>query len=281
MSQEMFITRKPNNSLLDKHIAYYYFHSSLDNQLQKEFIFYPGYKNALTIYNHSKVIFGVNYSSVKPDTESDYIFIYSGMQKYPRIAQMTSPYDKIGIIFKELGINHFIKEPLSIISPHPIDKSFNYFGNDLVNTCNAIYKEEDIDVKVNLLNLFFESKFCDFPEQVVKHCVDFIIHSLEKPTVESLTTRFHTPKKTLLRLFQKHLDCSVKDFIDIVQFRKSLDSYLLQNRRPLTDVALENGYYDQPQFINHFKKLALTNPKKFFNDIEKVNNTDIFWTFRK
>ena len=52
--QEEFITQKPKNPFLHKTIAYYYFHISKIDSFHKKFIYYPNYKNALTIYKNSR-----------------------------------------------------------------------------------------------------------------------------------------------------------------------------------------------------------------------------------
>lgn len=280
MKQEKFITRKPNNKFLHNYISYYYFHYSFDHSLNKRFIYYPGYKNALTIYKNSRVEYGNGYSKVEPDDRTNFIFIYSGMQRQLRTAYISAPFNKIGIVFQELGVNHFVNQPLSYISNHTIEKSFNYFGDHMINCCDAVYSEKEIDKKVNLLDSFFKEKFFDFHEEMVKQCVKIIIDSSKKITVKDLSNHLKVSRKTLLRLFNKHLCCSVKEYIDIVQFRKAINDYLIEKKRDsLTQLALENDYYDQPQFIKHFKKLTGSNPRTFFKNIEHIGHEDTFWTF--
>ena len=280
MKQENFITHKPKNSFLRDYIAYYYFHSCTTDSIQKKFIYYPGYKNALTIYRNATVEFGLNYSSVEPDKETDVIFLYSGVQKHFRTAYILSPFDKIGIVFRELGINHFIDGQLANLSNHPIDKSFDHFGEDITTTFKAIYAKETIDEKIKLLDQIFDHKFRGFREELLKESVDLIIHSSNKLQVKELSAKLNVSRRTLLRLFKKHLCCSVKDYIDIVQFRKSLDDYLLKNKvDSLTSLAHRNDYYDQSQFIHHFKKMAGVNPNDFFGNIDHIGQEDTYWTF--
>ncbi len=280
MKGEKFITQKPINPFLHKFISYYYFHFSEEKNLQKRFIYYPGYKCALTIYNHSSVKYGPNYSRVIPNKKSPFVFLYSGVQTQIRTAFILAPFDKIGIVFNALGINHFIEPSLDKISGRPIDMSFNHFGEDLINVCKSIYAEKSVEGKIQLLDLFFEKKYCDFKEERLKKCVQFILNSAHKPSVTELSQSFNLSRKTLLRWFNRHLCCSVKDYIDIVQFRKSLNQYLLEsNQDSLTALALDNDYYDQAQFINHFKKLSGVNPKRFFKEVMHLGKEDTFWTF--
>lgn len=280
MQPETFVTKRPGSQFLQQYISYYYFHECSDSAVQKKFIYYPGYKNALTIYKNSGVEFGENYSSVYPDKETDFIFLYSGVQKKLRKAFISAPFYKIGVVFKELGINHFLHLPLSVVSNDPVHKSFDYFGEELTAQCKSIYAQKSASEKVDLLDAFFFSRFRDFPEPVLKECVKTIINADRKLSVTHLSESLNVHRKTLLRLFKKHLNCSIKDYVDIVQFRKSLNAWLLeQKQESLTHIAIENDYYDQSQFINHFKKLTGTNPKTFFRDIRRMGIEDTFWTF--
>lgn len=281
MRYEEFITIKPNNPLLQQYISYYYFHSSENNAVKNKYTYYPNTKSALTIYKNSKITFSFNQSKTEPDTETEFCFSYSGIQKYFRTAEIIAPFDKIGIVFNQLGINHFMKEPLSDILNNSVNMSFNYFGNDLIKSCKSIYHEKEIDKKVNLLDEFFESKLHDFQNKNFKDCVNLIISSNKKMTIEELAEKLNINKRTLLRLFKKHLYCTTKEFLNIIQFRKSLNYYLLVNKNlSFTDLALESQYYDQSQFINHFKKLSGENPKTFFKNIKHLGKEDIFWTFQ-
>ncbi len=279
--KEKFITQKPSNYFLQKYISYYYFHNSSNHEFHKKFIYYPNFKNALTIYKNSSVEFSDNHSISKPNCKTDFSFIYSGVQNQFRTAEIISPFDKIGIVFQELGINHFIEVPLSTISNHPIQMSFNYFGNNFIQLCQAVYNEEDLENKIKLLDNYFINHFIDFQEKTLKNCINLILNSKHKITVHELSKKCGVNRKSLLRLFKKHLCCTTKDYIDIVQFRGALNDYLQDNKRlSFTEIALENEYYDQAQFINHIKKLTGINPKKFFKNIKHLGNEDTFWAFK-
>lgn len=282
MNHEVFVTQRPKSKFLQQYISHYYFHQAPIDSLRKEFIYYPTHKNALTIYKGSKVEFGEGYSSVEPDPHQDFAFIYSGMQRQLRTALIKPPFDKIGIVFQALGINHFIESPLADFSSDPIQKSFDRFGMYMIPSCKLIYDEKNINVKVDLLDSYFEGSYRGFHEPIVRDCSGMIIDSQEKVTVNDLCEQLGVHRKTLLRLFNKHLCCSIKDYIDIVQFRKSLDHFLSEEQQAsLTEIALKSDYYDQSQFINHFKKLTGVNPKHFFKNVECIGNENrLFWTFK-
>lgn len=279
--EEVFTTSKPNDPFLHKTISYYYFHSASSDSYPKKFVYYPNFKNALTVYKNSRIEYGHNHSKSTPDKKHRFSFLYSGVQKQSRTSEIETPFDKIGIVFQELGINHFIEIPLCEVNKHPIEMSFDYFGDEFNELFESVYKQETTEAKVALLDKFFLSKYIDFQEFALIDCIKTILNSDQKMKVQELSIACQIHRKTLLRLFKKHLCCSPKEYLDIVQFRRALNDYLLLNQNvSLTEAALDNQYYDQAQFIKHFKKRTGNNPKKFFLHLQHLGEEDTFWTFQ-
>ncbi|MBC8644995.1 helix-turn-helix transcriptional regulator [Flavobacterium lindanitolerans] len=81
--------------------------------------------------------------------------------------------------------------------------------------------------------------------------------------VAALSEKLKTNRKTLLRLFQKHLLCSVEEYKKMVRFRQAINFSQEQNgANTLTEVALFSQYYDQADFIRQFKSITKESPKK-------------------
>lgn len=76
-SKGYFITVKPNDALVAKHIDCYYFHMSNDPDFHSKFFFYPNYKHALTVYEGSNVSFTEESSFVVPAAEKSVVALYS------------------------------------------------------------------------------------------------------------------------------------------------------------------------------------------------------------
>ncbi len=241
-------------------------------------MFYPHYRNALTIYNNSEISFTDKGSTVLPKADKDFEIIYTGIHLQSRTGKILAPFDKIGVVFQALGINHFIDEPLSKIMPKSPKSDFNYFGNTFHEHLDNVYNTSDLDEKVTLLDAFFESQCHPFEEQRLLHAVTFMFK--EEMSIFKISEALKISRKTLLRLFQKHLNCSPKDFSNLVKFRKAIEIY--QESKPsLTDLAYLNDYYDQSDFIKHFKKVTGFNPKKFFCNLSHLGTEDTFWTLLK
>lgn len=272
---ETYISVKPNNKDLQNYIAYYYFNVSDVKNYCKEFIFYPHYRNAITVYKNSKISFNENVSQVVPNKNVDFEIIYTGIHLESRIGKIEAPYNKVGIVFQALGINNFIKEPFNEVIEKSPKSDFNYFGKEFNKTLESVYKSDIIDEKLNALDDFFMRELQPLEETRIINAIDLLFK--QDVTIQELSEQLNMSRKTLGRLFKKHLNCSPKEFQTLVKFRKAIAIY--QNENPsLTDLAYINGYYDQSDFIKHFKKVTGFNPKKFFKNLTHLGTEDTFWT---
>lgn len=279
METESFITQKPKSEVVKKYISYYYFHLiTMPNQVKK-IIFYPNTINAITIYKNSFLVFTDKFTSTtKPSDKEEYNIFYSGLKKNFAKAEMQSPFDKIGIAFEPLGINNFIKKPVSEAISKNNDWRFTEFGTSIHLTLDKVYATNDIDEKVKLLDNYFLSQLNTFHEELVEKSIQLITASSQKFKVLELANALTTSTKTLNRKFQKHLNCTVKDYIEVAQFRKSFNHFLNENKsEKLTNLAYQFDYYDQSEFIKQFKKITGINPKRLFKNIEHFGDEELFW----
>ncbi len=279
MSQaESFVTGKPKTKSLKEFIAYYYFDQNQKGESQK-YIYYPHTRRALTVYKNSRIDFAENSSRSVPDNRVKYYSAYAHTEANSKHVEMLLPYNKIGIAFEPLGINHFIKENLIDVIGSLNDLRFTYFESEMEDCLDQVFLTKDVNRKIEFLDEFFLSKYCGFKQEVLIRAVNILLESKKKYFVQELADELNVGRKTLLRLFKSHLCCSVKDFIDIVQFRKAVAKYQAHSEKPqFTSLAYETNYYDQSEFINHFKKITGFNPKKFFNGIVQLGKEDTYWT---
>lgn len=274
-----FITMRPQSPLVAKYVAYYYFHSSNDENFSNKFYFYPNYKHALTVYVNSDITFTDNGSVVKPaDTEKCTTLYSVNTHQSFRVA-LSGPFSKIGVVFNPLGINHFIKEPLSGIFKPSFDK-FDYFGPAWQQTIKQVFTEPAQEIKTTLLDDFFTTAFCGFDAPVIKTAVSEILNSNGAVRVEELSDLTGVNRKTLLRLFKKHLCASIEEYKKMVMFRNALN-YAQQagEDASLTDVALYSLYYDQAHYIKHFKSVTKQSPKGLLSRLTQLGNQEVYWNF--
>lgn len=280
MNKGLYVSVKPKNITLRQYIAYYYFDVSQEEDYVKSFIFYPHIKNALTIYKNASIEFSNGESLVFPDASLSYRMIYTGIKTEAFLAKMKAPYSKIGVAFQPLGISYFVKDAVGTLISKDSDK-YNFKGFlSLQSILDEVYSTSNIDKKVELLDAYFIKELKGFKEKRLIEAVNLMLKG--DFLVQDISKKIGVNRKTLLRLFKKHLLCSPKDYINIIKFRKALTEYQEAVNKPqLTELAHQHDYYDQSDFIKQFKKITGFNPKKFLGSLTHFGTEDTFWTVTK
>lgn len=278
-SKGSFVTVKPENEVVARYIDYYYFHVSDDPGFSKKFFFYPNYKHAITIYKSSDVSITEEGSQVLPSTSNAISSFYSINTDKNFKVELSGVFNKIGIVFNPLGLNYFLKEPLGEFFDRSIN-NLDCFGVDYINMLEQVYAEKIAEQKADLLDGFFANNYNGFNEPSVKKGVQEILNSNGTIKVEELSELLNVNRKTLLRLFKKHLCCSVEEYKKMVMFRNALNySQQAGEEANLTDVALYSLYYDQAHFIKHFKSVTTQSPKTLLSKLTRLGSQEIYWHF--
>jgi AraC-like DNA-binding protein len=273
-----FYTKEPQAQELKAFISYYYFHECDDPKSQLSFSYYPHFRNALTLYKGSKAeILGPTYSKVTPKKNAS-ICAYTQIHKHFAKAEIHGVFQKIGIVFEPLGINNFIDCPLSDIVTQELNMDFPYFKDAFAPIQDTLFSSP-LDEKVTLLDQLFLQNKRPFDETRMYRALDLLFAEGEKKTVQEISEELNVSRKTLLRLFKKHLNCTVQDYASLIQFRHSVEAYQKAAEKPsFTGLALDLNYYDQSDFVHHFKRITNTNPKKFFDSLKEFGEHDTFWS---
>lgn len=275
------ITHKPKNELLKKYISYYYFHVSNNEQHSEAFYFYPNYMHALTIYKGNDVEIDSEQKTSKVRTSADkdkLTFLYCINLKDKIHVDLQGTFHKIGIVFYPLGLNHFIDKPINEFLSSSFQKVL--MNNTFEQHIRTLKKEQPIEEQIDILENALMAVMRPFENKVLQRAVREIVLSNGTVKVETLEDITFTSRKTLLRLFKKHLYATIEEYKKMVMFRNSLN-YALQHQEfvNLTDIALYSMYYDQSHFIRHFKSITEETPKTLLPQIVQIGNEDLYWHF--
>jgi AraC-like DNA-binding protein len=278
-TQEEFLVIKPNVGILKKHIKFYYFHNSHDSNFKKDVVYHPHYLTTLNIYKGVTVDLDLKGRTYVPTKSSEFSSIYTINKTKSKEVRLRGLFNKIGIVFNPLGINHFINRPLSEIVTESISE-FDYFGMSLDEIAKEVFDKENlIDKRISLDN-FFLNKYSSISDDRIVNAVGEILDSEGSIKIKDLAQQLNISRETLLRIFKKHLCYSFEEFKSVVRFRRALEYYVENEVKPnLTNVAIENQYYDQSAFVKHFKKVTGLSPKKFFSSLHDIGNSGTYWTF--
>lgn len=278
MEEDQFHTIKPLNELLKPYISYYYFHQSFDDNFEKSFHFFPNYKHAITIYENSEA--DIISQNINPQNGNDRPTILFTMNYKENVkVNLYGKINKIGIVFNPLGINHFIDGNLNKII-HELSVSFHQFGDSFDKVLKQVFATNDLTQKRDLLDNYLIQKWKPFNFPILKQIINDIHQSNGCIKIEELANNHSINRKTILRLFQTHLNCSPEVYKKMIKFRNTLN-FSLSNPEEisLTDISLYNLYYDQADFNKNFKSITKLKPKELLSKITHLGEEDTYWYF--
>ncbi|WP_343704795.1 helix-turn-helix transcriptional regulator [Flavobacterium sp.] len=176
-------------------------------------------------------------------------------------------------------VNIHPKTKVTIIQLHTWTLSMfpKYDLSDFTDSIIKINPEElplkiqigsDIEIILNTINTYFEALSDLHSEKNIIEKICEIIKNKEEVTVSEISDTLKSSQRSLQIKFKTATGLTIKKYIQILKFRKSVDQMVNSDleKLKLTDIALYNKYFDQSHFIKKFKDVTKTTPKTFDPD---------------
>lgn len=271
----------PNNFLLKNCIEYYYFQKTDTDDFSTEYYAFPNtvlplniHKNICCNINDHKV----NVTGVK---QENYLMLLNGRYTLPLHVQQKGKIDKVTIIFKPLGLNHFIKHSLNKVAQYPTQIFTEWNEINTLLFLNQFFKERDNNMRIALLENHLLSLYQPFPEYpFLSEVLNMLFDFDREVSIEDIAKTYALSSRTFHRVFKKHLGISPVGFRKIARFRHSLRNKLFKSKfDTLTKIGYESNFYDQSYFNKVYKNLTGQNPKAFFDAIDKLADDQLIFQF--
>ena len=98
----------------------------------------------------------------------------------------------------------------------------------------------------------------------VEHAIKIIENSKGQIKAQDIAHEVCLGIKQFERTFSKYVGVNPKKFASIVRFQNVIQMKS-KHKKSMSQLAFDNGYYDQSHFIHDFKSLTGLTPKAFFN----------------
>lgn len=275
----MLKTFIPHSALLQKYIDTFYVFSS-DKPQKFSYVAFPHVNTAVSFFK------GVSISrrnleitlEQEIDNSNNTCVEILGKYVHPVFVHYNGDFEEVSIVFKPLGITHFINEDFLSVAPL-YSQSFNNAKWQAFSQV-LLQKHNDED-KIALLENFLLDNMVPKKNELMYEALKYLEDTDDDYSIENIAAALKINIKTFQRNFLKHMGCTALEYKRIARFRHALKSKILSSEvKSLTSLSYESNYYDQSYFIREFKKLTNLNPKKFFDAITVLDEQKIVWEIK-
>ncbi|HLN52391.1 MAG TPA: helix-turn-helix domain-containing protein [Lentimicrobium sp.] len=179
--------------------------------------------------------------------------------------------DVLGISFLPDGFYPFIKVPLSEFKDQIL--SAEDAGLKIVSTVSDRLKSaqgipERLDILENELVKTL-SKNNPAPDNF-RQIFNVVKQRESIQSIHEFCRMQNLGMRKLERMFNKYIGVSANTFTTLNRFQNSMNQLLYSDYTKLSDVAYDNGYFDQMHFIRDFKRFTGNTPAKFIRQRNSI-----------
>ena len=169
---------------------------------------------------------------------------------------------------------------LIVFKPHGVKSFLNFSANKLLNenlSLKDLVKYEAIELEDRLFNstsnkqrishietFLIKRLILDQDFERVEHAIKMIENSKGQIKTQNIAQEVCLGIKQFERIFSKHVGVNPKKFISIIRFQNVIQMKREFKKLNMTQLAFDNGYYDQSHFNHDFKSLTGLAPRAFF-----------------
>lgn len=252
---------KPRSAQLQKVIEGYYFLKNDDPDFELNYLTFPNNYSIVSVLEQAKL-------ELLPDKV---LCTSSGNPGYH--SSLTYNYDKpihivyqgsineITIYFKPLGLNHFLEDIPVYLNKAQFGSFYPFI--DFQEQLLAILREPDRNRQIALLESYWLSKLGNGVNPLLKNIVEQIASG---NSISLTADKLNISRQYLSNLFTNQVGKSPVEFRRIQLFRNAVATSFRSNS--LTELGLDNLFYDQSHFIKSFKGFTALTPGAFFKEAD-------------
>lgn len=272
----MYEVFKPKSEILKKHIvSFNILKKDIDFERINYFVF-PQKGTTIGIFKNTKVDFNHSQINISNSKEENCKIVVFGKYLIPLYLQYESFVDEISINFTPTGINYFFDESMSAIAPNNIQLLENE-NWDFLPT--VLFKQKNSNDRIEALELFLLKNLNNKELTSLEDVVTLFENDTEQK-ISKVAKTINLSERSINRYFKSYIGCSPAQFKKICRFRSAIENKFDDTENlNLTEICLNNNFYDSPHFTNEFKKLTNNNPRKFFSKVVKVGKDNYPYIF--
>jgi AraC-like DNA-binding protein len=180
--------------------------------------------------------------------------------------------DVIGICFHADGFYPFIHMPVSEFKNQILGADESGFKS-AVELCDKLKEINDTAKRLTLLEdelvkLLYRNRIC-IPENF-RIISSALMKQENRMQLSKFARETNISIRTLERLFNMYVGMSANSYNTLLRFHNSFNQIVSCDYCRLSDLAYDNGYFDQMHFIREFKRFAGDTPKHYQKENDSI-----------
>lgn len=179
--------------------------------------------------------------------------------------------DILGVKFKPLGITRVSGINMEYMADKIIAAE-DVWGNEVESLCDEMQSAPQLEDSIKVLERFLLHKYFStrlhYRVENVENSLLLMEQSYGQISVRDIQMLTNTSRKTLERAFLNYVGLTPKLYASIVRFnavKERIDKGV--KWEPITNIALEGGYFDSSHFAAEFKRFSSLTPKEYIQNI--------------
>lgn len=175
--------------------------------------------------------------------------------------------------FHPEGFLPFINIPIREMDNKAVSLE-HLFGEEGKLLGEAVCKAQKSDEQINLVENFLlqQIKNPETGDRVAASSVQILLELKGQLSVDELADQMQVHRRQLERKFAAVIGLSPKQLAKIIRLQATLKMMSERRFEHLTELAYENGYFDQAHFIKDFKEFTGVTPGEFYADQLKMSH---------
>src|SRR5687768_10861452 len=271
MSEIMLDVLHPVHPVIKQHVDYYYILNPKKDYLNNSYTAYPTINQPVVFFEHTDVLVNANHHHLKFNERASGFCGVLNRFTEPLEVTVTGKVRTINIVFKNLGLNAFLKVPYASIIK-TIFQKFNAWDTDASFIANLFSLAGS--QLVHSLDQMLLNNYTPFVNEHLVNAIDLMRCEDSNYEVQEIEHRLSVSRKTLLRLFKTNTGISPTSFRRIIRFRQALENNKSQPLS-LTQLAYVANFADQSHFIKELHKLTRDKPSTFLKSATYVKGSKL------
>lgn len=253
----------PKSEITKKHIVNYDILQEF--QLTESLKYYAFPQKGITISFMKNVDIEINdFEIIISKSEEDNLkALFLGKYLQPLTMTYKNFIEEISVNFNETGVNYFFQNFFSTGKSNLIQV---FDGKDLRLESEKLFGQ-NTDECISYIENYLNDKYAFQPISKIEKAIE-IINTDSIIKIKEVADKVFMTEKTLNRQFQKYVGCTLSKYKSIVKFRNTVTSHFNDSTLNLTELCLENDYFDSPHFNKEIRKIANFNPNIFFKKVK-------------